>query len=302
MPDWSLLRSFLAVAETGSLSGAARSLGMTQPTLGRHIQMLEQDLGISLFRRQARGMVLTELGETLLGPARRMREAALAIDLAAAGDRAALDGTVRITASVFTAHHNLPPILARLRAETPELEIEVVATDESDNLLFREADIAIRMYRPEQLDMTTRHLGDFGLGFFAAESYLARKGRPALVEDLQHHDLVGLDRSELLIRGMRAYGWSVTRDTFPLRCDHHTVYFEMIAAGAGIGILQHHAARKCGELVQILPEVSLPGLPVWLTCPTRLRRTPRVARVWDALAEGLTPLLEPPGRLSGMPD
>ncbi len=129
--DWSLIQAFLAVAETGSLSAAARQLGITQPTVGRQIQTLEADLGLSLFKRQARGMKLTEQGETLLTHARNMREAAETLSLHAAGKSSDLSGTVRITASVFTSHHYLPRIIAELRGDHPEIEVELVASDQS---------------------------------------------------------------------------------------------------------------------------------------------------------------------------
>ena len=157
--DWSLVQAFLAVAETGSLSGAARALGTSQPTIGRHIQAVEDNLGAALFHRQARGMALTDFGETLLEPARAMQLAAAQLAQTAAGGSSDLTGTVRITASLFVSHHVLPPVLAEMRETYPDIQLDLVASDQSENLLFREADIAVRMYRPRQLDMVTRHIG-----------------------------------------------------------------------------------------------------------------------------------------------
>ncbi|MEM9971997.1 MAG: LysR family transcriptional regulator [Pseudomonadota bacterium] len=300
--DWSLLQSFLAVAETGSLSGAARKLSLSQPTVGRHVQALEAQVGAALFARQARGMALSDAGARLVEPARRMAEAAGQLSLTAMGEGDGASGTVRVTASVVTAHNHLPKIFAGLRAEHPEIEIEVVASNASENLLFREADIAVRMYRPEQLDMVTKHLGDFALGLYAARSYLDRRGWPKTFDDLEGHDLIGYDRSETLIRGMRAFGWAVTREDFPVRCDHHAVYWKLLRAGAGIGFAQVSIARDAPDVVQLLPDIPLPGLPVWLTAHQAVRRTPRVAVVWDALVQGLTPSLAPPGHLPEMPN
>ena len=170
--DWSLVQAFLAVAETGSLSAAARALGSSQPTLGRQIKTLEQQLGAELFHRQSRGLALTKTGADLVAPAQDMRSAMQRISLAAAGRQVSLAGTVRITASVMFSVMHLPAIIAEIRALEPQIAIELVPSDATSNLLYREADIAVRMYRPTQLDLITRHIGDMPLGIFAAKSYL----------------------------------------------------------------------------------------------------------------------------------
>ena len=176
--DWSLLQSFIAVAGKGSLSAAARALGGSQPTMGRHIGALESELGVRLFERTACGLELTPTGLELLDHARRMDAAANHLSLAAEGRAEAVAGTIRITASEIVATYILPEILTALRRAEPEIEIELVASDRSENLLQREADIAVRMYRPPQADVFTRKVGDLKLGIFAAESYVARRGAP----------------------------------------------------------------------------------------------------------------------------
>jgi DNA-binding transcriptional LysR family regulator len=220
-----------------------------------------------------------------------MREAAAAAALAAAGRASAPRGTVRVTASVMVAHHILPAVMSRLRAEAPDIVIELVASDSSDNLLFREADIAVRMYRPTQLDVVTRHLGDIRLGFFAAQAYLARRGVPEHPADLPRHDLVGYDRDERLIAGLRAAGLPASRDWFAVRCDSQTVYWELVRAGAGIGIGQLAVAAADPAVIRVLADAPMPVLPVWLTAHPAQRHSPRVARVWGALVSGLAPHL-----------
>lgn len=294
MIDWSLVRSFLAVAETGSLSAAARRIGATQPTVGRHVQALESVLGATLFQREARGMVLTETGQTLLPPARSMAEAAQALALAAAGEETDTRGTVRITASLFVAHHILPGILADIRMAHPEIQIDLVASDASENLLFREADIAVRMYRPRQLDMVTRHLGDVALGLFASRDYIARRGAPKSVDDFFDHDFVGYDRNEDIIRGFRAAGMNVDRSFFSVRCDNQTVYWELVRAGCGLGFSQIVQAARDPEIVSVPLELDIPTLEVWLTAHETIRRTPRVDAVWCILADRLAPLCDRP--------
>jgi DNA-binding transcriptional LysR family regulator len=285
--DWTLIRAFLAVAETGSLSAAARALGSSQPTLGRQVRDVEAALGVELFQRHAKGLSLTETGAAILPVAQEMRAAAGQIALIAAGQDERPTGAVRVTASVIVAHFVLPPILARLRAKEPGVVVDLVATDSTDNLLFREADIALRMYRPDQLDMVTRHVTDLPLGIYAAKSYLDRRGRPATVAEALEHDWVGYDRSDLMLRGMREMGWPVDRDFFAIRTDDQAGNWQLIRAGCGIGIAQIATARAAPEVERLLPDLALPSLPVWLTAHEAMRRTPRIARVWDALAEGL---------------
>lgn len=289
--DWSLIRSLLAVAEAGSLSAAARDLGLSQPTLGRQVQAAEAALGVAIFRRHPRGLELTEAGAALLEPAREMKVAAAKLSLLAAGRETRLSGTVRISASMVTAHYSLPPILARLRADEPEIEIELHASDASDNLLWREADIAVRMYRPDQPDLIARHLGNSRLGVFAAQGYLDRRGVPKTVEDMMRHDWVGLDRADLMLVGFRQLGQPVDRHFFRTRCDDQAANWALVRAGAGLGITQVAVARAAPGMVQVVPDLPLPALPVWLTAAEALRHTPRLRRVWDALAEGLGPVV-----------
>jgi DNA-binding transcriptional LysR family regulator len=285
--DWSHVRAFLAVAEHGSLSAAARALGTSQPTVGRQVHAMEAAAGTALFERRARGMVLTAAGADLLEPARDMAKAAGHLALRAAGAGSAIGGTVRITASVFSSHHILPPILARIREAEPEIAIELVASDTTENLLYREADIAVRMYRPRQMDIVTRHIGDLPLGIFGARHYLDRAGRPGTPDDLMSHQFVGYDRNEDILRGFRNTGHPVDREFFRTRCDHQTVYWELVRAGCGLGFAQIGVAATDSTVERVLPEFTVPALEVWLSTHEALRRTPRIRRVWDILADGL---------------
>lgn len=285
--DWSLVQTFLAVAEHGTLSEAARALGASQPTVGRHIRQIEESLDLSLFRRRARGLSLTASGAALLPYARQMQEAARGLGLVAAGRSERLSGPVRITASVFEAHHFLPPVIARLRREEPDITIDLVPNDASENLLYREADIAVRMYQTKQLDIVTRHIGEVGIGIFAAKDYLDRCGRPETLEQMFGMDLVGYDRSDLILRGMRDFGLEATRDWFATRCDHHAVYWQLIRAGCGIGFAQLRVGQKDPDVERLFPDVPLPPLGIWLAAHEAMRQTPRIRRVWDILVEEL---------------
>ncbi|WP_209427223.1 LysR family transcriptional regulator [Pararhodobacter sp. SW119] len=284
--DWALLQSFLHVARAGSLSAAARASGVSQPTLGRHVRALQDHLRQPLLSRSPTGQALTPAGAALLAEAEAMEAAAARIALAAAGASARLEGTVRVTASRIIAHYHLPPILARLRREEPGIQIELVASDQPENLLFREADIALRMFRPDSGDLTVQKLADLPLGLYAACRYLDRSGRPETLDDLLKLDFVGYDRSELMLRAMARNGIEVTRDFFPLRCEDQLVHWALVRAGCGVGGMQVGIAESDPAVERIARFVELPPLPLWLAVPEALRHAPRIARVRQALAAG----------------
>ncbi len=292
-PDWTLYRSFLAVAETGSLSAAARQLSLSQPTLGRHIADLQHTLATPLFTRVTRGLTLTKAGVAMLPAARQMRDAAASLALLAAGREGSLTGTVRLTASRTVSHYLLPPILADLRRNEPGIEIELVPSDSTENLLFREADIALRMYRPTQLDVVTRHLCDLPTAIYAAKSFLDHHGRPATPQALLALDFVGFDRNDLILRLMAGLGIQRKREDFPVRCDDQTVYWNLVRAGCGIGAAQCSIGDADPVVERVAPFITLPALPVWLTAPEALRQNPRIRRVMDHLAQAFKTPAQP---------
>ena len=292
--DWTLYRSFLTVAEAGSLSAAARLLSLSQPTLGRHIAELETALGTALFTRFARGLHLTDACTAMLPAARQMRDAAAVLTLIAAGRAQSLSGTVRLTASRTVSQYVLPPILADLRAQEPGIEIELVPSDSTENLLFREADIALRMYRPTQLNVVTRHLGNLPTAIYAAKTYLDRHGRPQNADELLAMDFVGFDRSDVILRLIADLGIQRRREDFPLRCDDQVVYWALVRAGCGIGATQCQIGDADPIVERIAPFIPLPSLPVWLTAPEALRQNPRVRRVLDHLSSSFQAFIVPP--------
>jgi DNA-binding transcriptional LysR family regulator len=285
--DWSHLQTFLAVAEHGTLSAAARATGGSQPTMGRHIGALEEQLGVRLFDRAAHGLSLTPTGADLAEHARSMAAAANRLSLTASGRSERIGGTIRITASEIVSTYILPGILTRLRRAEPDIEIELVASDRSENLLQREADIAIRMYRPTQADVFTKKVGELQLAMFASRDYLAARGVPASLEDLRHHDIVGYDRSELMLRGFAEAGHQVDRHFFAFRCDNQIGCWRMVVAGFGIGINQLEIGLVEPLVQQIEIGTPLPTLPIWLTAHSELKTSRRVRRVFDFLAEAL---------------
>jgi DNA-binding transcriptional LysR family regulator len=285
-PDWALLRCFLEVAHSGSLSRAATVLGSSQPTLSRQIAQLEAQLGQALFERTTRGLRLTEAGAALRAPAERMREHAQQLAMLAAGRTQTLAGTVRLTASEIVSAYVLPGVLRRLRETHPEIQIELVASNTLENLLEREADIALRMLRPTQTALVARRLADQPLGFYAHRDYVLAHGKPSAT-NLMQHQWIGFDRSDQLLRGFQAAGFKVAREFFGFRCDNQIVAWQAVRAGLGIGVCFKRVAVLAPELVRVLPAVALAPLPMWLTAHRELRGTPRLKVVFDALADAL---------------
>ena len=281
--DWSLLQTFLVLAETGSLSRAAPLLASTQPTLSRQLALLEAQVGQSLFERSPRGLRLTAAGAALLPAARRMREGAQDLTLALAGREQSLAGSVRLTASEIVSTYLLPAVIGDLRAAYPEIQIELVASNEVEDLRERSADIAVRMVRPAEPTLVARKLADWPLGFYAHRRYLDAHGMPTPATMADHHWL-GYDRSDQMLRGFRAAGFPIEREFFSLRCDSQVVVWEAVRAGLGIGVGMAQLAARDADLVQVLAELAIPPLPVWLTAHRELRDTPRLRVVFDQLA------------------
>lgn len=285
-PDWALLRVFLEVAGSGSLSRAALALGSSQPTLSRQIAQLETQLGHALFERTTRGVRLTEAGAALRGPAERMREHAQQFSLVAAGRSQTLAGTVRLTASEMVSAYLLPELLRSLRDQHPEIQIELVASNEVENLLEREADIALRMVRPKQTALVARRLADQPMGFYAHRDYVKAHGKPTEANMLTHQ-WVGYDRSDQFVRGFRDAGFKVGKGMFAFRCDNQIVVWHAVRAGLGISAGMQRVAALSPELVRVLPKLPIPPLPLWITAHRELRGTPRLKVVFDFLAEAL---------------
>jgi DNA-binding transcriptional LysR family regulator len=291
--DWSHVRAFLAVAETGSLSAAARTLGQSQPTLGRRVRAAEAALGATLFVREPGGLRLTEIGRILLGPAQEMAAASARLETLAAGSDMRVSGTVRITASVVVSHYLLPGIIADLRDAEPDIEVELVPSDTTENLIFREADIAIRMFRPTQLDVVTRKIGDSPLALYASDDLLSRVGQPRDFEDLWRVPFVGFDRSDTILRQVRDWGLDVTNGFFGVRCDDQAAYWKLVCAGCGVGGMQSVIGDAEPQVQRLDFQPDLSPLPLWLAAHDAMHKTPRVKRVWDFLLDRVSRSLSP---------
>lgn len=276
--------------DKGTLGGAADACGLSQPTLGRHIDVLEEQTGLTLFERGRGGMIPTPAALRLGHQARQMRDSAIAFSMAADDQDSRVEGVIRLTASHVMAAFVLPPILVALRQAEPGLDIELAPSDAITNLLARDADIAVRMVRPVQNDLIARKVNALSLSAYAHRDYLARHGVPETMDDLFAHTLIGYDRSDLIERGMRALAGQFHRSMFRIRTDDQVAYWELIKAGAGIGFGPQIVARKSPELVQVVTSMQIPPMPVWLASHRELRHSARIRRVYDFLADALSSL------------
>lgn len=289
--DWNHVRGFLATVEEGSLSAGARVLGVTQPTLSRQISALEENLGITLFERGHRSSELTAAGLELVEHVRAMYSAATHISLTASGQSQTIKGHVKLTCTNNVATYHLPPILKRLRMKAPEIEIELVTSNDVRDLKKREADIAIRHGRPEQLDLIAKLVGETNGKFYASTDYLDKAGRPQSTEEFSTHDFIGFESATLLISHFKAIGIHLTRDNFKIYSESGTAIIGLVRQGLGIAILSENDVCDIPELEPILPDVVTIPIPFWLVTHRELHTSRRIRLVYDHLSEELKALL-----------
>jgi len=294
-PGWELYRSFLAVLEEGSLSAAARALGIAQPTAGRHVEALERALGCALFTRSPQGFAPTDAARALRPHAQAMRSTASALLRVAASQGDGVRGVVRVSASEIVGVEVLPPILARLRRSHPALAIELVLSNTLADLLHSDADIAVRMVRPTQEALVARRIGRIEIGLHARRSYLARHGTPTTWDELAGHALIGFDRETPFLRSVRSRMGGLGRRDFALRSDSDLAQLAALRAGYGIGVCQVGVARADRRLARVLPELFTYELETWVAMHEDLRESARCKAVFGALSEGLSDYISEAG-------
>lgn len=286
---WDHCRSFLDVWRLGSLSAAARASSLTQPTVARHITQLEDALGGgALFIRSPHGLSPTDLAESLMPHALAMEASAAAMMRAASGAEGEVSGAVRLTASEVIGVEVLPGILAAFSADYPKVDFELAATNETADLLRRDADIAVRMVRPSQGALIAQKVGDIQLGMYARADYLARRGRPESLEALADHAIIGFDRETTSVQALQGIGLKLKREMFAFRTDNDLAQFAAIRAGFGIGICQTNLARRHPDLVRLFPEEMRFSLETWITMHEDLRGNRRMRLVFDHLVTAMS--------------
>lgn len=289
-PAWDLFQSLHAVLQAGSFSAAARARGLTQPTLGRHIEALEQSLGAPLFLRSPRGLTATDLAESMRPHLEEMAAGAAAALRDASGAADSSKGVVRVAASDIMGAEVLPALLSGFQDRHPEITIELVLSNKAEDLSRRDADIAVRMVRPTQGSLVARKVGTTGIGFYATPGYLERRGVPGSMEDLQNgHTVIGFDRHRPNIEALAGLdlGREITRETFDFRSDNDIAQNAAVKAGLGIGAIQHALARRAG-LVPVLSNAFHFELEIWVAMHENLKGSRRMRLMFDHLVEGLS--------------
>jgi len=285
--DWNRARAFLVTAEEGSLSAAARALGMTQPTLGRQVTALEEELSVILFERAGQGLVLTPSGMELLEHVRAMGEAASQVSLSASGQTKNIEGNVCISVSEVYAVYILPPIILKLRKMEPKIQVEIIATNDASDLRRREADIALRNFEPTQPDLIAKKIRDVSARLYATPEYLKEIGSPSSADDLEHADFVNFDGSHMLITELNNRGFNLSKKNFPLLTENYIAHWELVKQGLGIGIMPEEIGDKEPKVKRVLKDFPSIEFPIWLTTHRELRTSRRVRIVFDLLAEEL---------------
>ncbi len=285
--DWNQVRAFLATAEEGSFSGAARALKSTQPTVGRQIAALEQDLGLTLVERSGRGLTLTEPGRDLLDHVRKMGDAAAQISLVAEGQSTQISGKVSITATDLLSAMHLPEVLAPLRESAPGIRLHLVCSNDLSDLMRREADIAIRHVRPEQPELIARHIGDFFANLYAATSYLDAVGRPNTLREIADLSMVGVADPDRLVAPMQQMGIPIREENFVTSSNSGVVTWQMVKAGYGASMLPEFLCDPEPGIEKVFPAMPSLQFPVWLVTHRELKTSRRIRAVFDVLSEGL---------------
>ncbi len=285
--SWDLYRAFLGVLRVGSLSGAARAMGVAQPTVGRHIAALEQQLGVKLFTRSPLGLLPTDAAVALKPYADAMLASAAAMKRAAQAQGNGVKGTVRIAASEVVGAEVLPPIIVELQTRWPLLQVELVLSNQVQDLLNREADIAVRMTAPRQDALVARQVGRIELGLFGHERYLKARGTPDSMATLTHHALIGFDQHTPFTRQASRPFEPWRREHFSVRSDNDLALLALLRAGAGLGVCQVPLAAGEPLLTRVLAQDFSLHLDTWLVMHEDLRHSPRCRVTFDVLLQGL---------------
>lgn len=284
--DWNHIRAFHATAAAGSLSAAARRLGLTQPTLSRQVLALETDLGVALFERRGRKLVMTQTGMELLDHIRVMGDVADTVALAASGRVQEIRGRVSISATDSFSAYVLPEIIERIRSEAPQITVMIVASNELSNLHRGEADIAIRHVGPDRPNLVGQYIRDTEACFYASENWVARHGLPKGPADLARAELIGPD-GKRFADFLHEVGIPIEAADFRILSDSSVAIWEMVKRGMGVAAMLREVADRTPGVTNLLPDMPPLRFPIWLVTHQELQSSPRIHVVQRILAEEL---------------
>ena len=285
--DWNRARAFLVTAEEGSLSSASRRLGLTQPTLSRQVSGLEKELNVALFERVGKGLEITPTGLELLDHVRKMGDAAMHLSLAASGQSDAIEGSVCISTTKIMAAYVMPRLIKKLRQQEPGIKIELLANDEESDLRRREADIAIRAFRPNQPSLITKKLSKMGGPLYIAKSYYKELGKPSSIEAFNKANFIGFGNNDVLLNLLNARGMKLTPNNFPLFSEDRLIQMELIKQGLGIGLMPKEVGESDPLLMPVLSQIEPFETDMWLVTHRELRTSRRIKRVFDFIVSEL---------------
>lgn len=298
-PDWGDFRVVLALAESGSVAGAARALQLDTSTISRRLVALEEAIGAPLFLRSPRGLTATREGEVMTSAAREMAESVRKGCLQVKAARQGTEGHVRIT-TVNSLVAELVPVLGKLKQDYPKLHVEVLANDEIADLARGEADIALRMVRPSELDLVTRQVSEYGWGLYAPPSYIEKHGMLQSVEDLRQHRLVPYSE-KLAGPAMRWFETFLSSNQSVARAGSPESACAIALASDAIALLPIYWADQQAAVQRIF-EKPVHFNTVWLAMHESAKDAVRIRVVADALVEFLEDQRETfSGRKPGAP-
>lgn len=283
--DWNRAKAFLVTAEKGSYSAAAKALNLTQSTLGRQVQALEDELGVVLFERAGKGIEITPIGLDLVEHVKAMAEGANKLSLAAMGQSEELEGTVTITGSEANSAFLLPPVIKKIRNLAPGINIEIVAKNESADLRKREADIAVRHFEPKQPDLIMKQVSDSLGNFYATKEFIKKYGPFRTIKDLSKANFVSMGDLTAFTDGMKNFGIELSEKNFPIVTESHFVHWNLVKEGLAVGVMPHSIGDKDKSVERVLKSFEGITFPTWIVSHRELRTNRRIRFVFDQLVE-----------------
>lgn len=289
--SWDLIQVFSTVAKLGSLSKAAKVLNTSQPTLSRQIALLEKKLETTLFERSTQGLKITDLGSKLIESSELMQQASEQFLRIASGSALSLAGNVRVSANEVIGLYYLPQAMAEFNQLYPEIQVEVDISNQSTSLHKRDADIALRMFRPTQPELVAKRLPNIELNFVASKEYILKYGSPKNLHEINQHTLIGYDKDPLFIKSLRQLDFPVSDKNFYFKTDFLPLQIELARKGAGITITHKNLIKQWHELSVIMPEIRLPNLEFWLVCHADVQHNRRIRVLMNFLTTYMDELL-----------
>jgi len=283
--DWNRAKAFLVTADKGSYSAAAKALNLTQSTLGRQVQALEDELGVVLFERVGKGIQITPIGLDLIEHVKTMAEGASKLSMAAMGQSEDLEGIVTISASEASSAFLLPPVIKKIRSLAPGITIEIVAKNDSSDLRKREADIAVRNFQPKQPDLIMKKVADSLGNFYATKDFIKTYGPFKTLKDLEKANFVSIGEISIYIEGLKNFGINLSKNNFPVITESHLVHWYLVKEGLAVGIMPHSIGDKDKSVERVLKSFEGIDIPTWIVSHRELRTNRRIRFVFDQLVE-----------------